>query len=83
MAQCMLTTTDNPYDPFTQFEEWYNFDIQKGYFTCAYLDRVSFTSPNLSDADYELAIETAIDDICRLDILGKYKKVTLDTVKQE
>lgn len=79
----MLTTTDNPFNPFTQFDEWYNFDVQKGYFSCAYLDRVSYTSPNLSDADYELAVESAIDDICRLNVLGIYKKVYPDDYKDD
>lgn len=72
----MLTTEDNPYDPFEQFDEWFAFDEQKGYHTCSYLDRIAKTSINLSDADYEVEIENAIDEICRLNILGIYKKVT-------
>ncbi len=44
----MLTTEDNPYNPFTNFDEWYAFDTQKGYNTCGYLARVSFTSSELS-----------------------------------
>ena len=30
MAKCMLTTHDNPYDPFTLYEAWYHFDEGKG-----------------------------------------------------
>ena len=29
--ECMLTTIDNPFDPFEQFDEWLMFDKQKGY----------------------------------------------------
>ncbi len=28
-----LTTVDNPYDPFTQWDEWYAYDEGKGYAT--------------------------------------------------
>lgn len=71
----MLTTTDNPYDPFTQFDQWRQFDEQKGYYSCNYLARIAITSPDLSDTDYNDAIEDAIDDICRLNVIGIYKKV--------
>lgn len=71
-----LTTVDNPYDPFTQFNEWYAYDtVQKGYYTCEYLARVApYTSdmaPDVADA----LREDAIDEICKLNILGLYKKV--------
>lgn len=29
-----LTTVDNPYNPFTQFDDWYDYDMMKGYNTC-------------------------------------------------
>lgn len=75
MEQPMLTTIDNPFDPFTQFDEWQAYDEAKGYYTCAYLARIALSSDELSDADEELAIEEAIDEIIKLNILGIYKKV--------
>lgn len=78
MKESMLTTIDNPYDPFTQFEDWYAYDVQKGYNTCAYLARIAKTSHDLSPADEELAIEQAIDEIVELNVLGIYLKVTKD-----
>lgn len=75
MEVAMITTIDNPYDPFDQFDEWYAFDIQKGYNTCDYLARLAYTSPELSALDQSLAVETAIDRIVELNLFGLYKKV--------
>ena len=72
----MLTTLDNPYDPFTQFDDWYGYDRDNGYNTCEYLARVCFTSDNLSEADETEAINAAIDEIISLNVTGNYKKVT-------
>ena len=33
----MLTTIDNPYNPFTQWDEWLKFDRDQGYYTNEYL----------------------------------------------
>lgn len=78
MPQSMLTTIDNPYDPFTQFDEWYAYDEAQDYHTCAYLARITKSSDELSEADEESAIESAIDEIINLNVLGIYKKVTKD-----
>lgn len=75
MRQVMLTTIDNPYNPFTQFEDWQNFDEQKGYYTCSYLARVAKTSDEFSEADQLQAIEMAIDEIVQFNLLGIYKKI--------
>ena len=72
----MLTTIDNPFDPFTQYDEWYAFDEGKGYHTCSYLARIAITSDNLPDSETEMTIESAINEIVKFNISGIYKKVT-------
>jgi hypothetical protein len=74
-TKSFLTTSDNPYSPFTQWEEWYAFDVSKGYNTCSYLARIARGSDELSDADEDLAIENAIDEIVNLNVTGNYVKV--------
>lgn len=76
--RCMITTIDNPYNPFTQFSQWYMFDQDKGYCTCSYLDRVSFTSSQLSDEENARELERAIDEIIKLDFRMIYRKVWND-----
>lgn len=66
MKQCMVSTSDNPYNPFDEFDKWYEFDRSKGYHSLSYLARVSHTSPDLSEIDYHEEIEDAIDDMVRL-----------------
>lgn len=75
MTACALTTIDNPFDPFDQFDEWYRFDTDQGYYSCAYLDRIARTSDQLSDEENNREIERAIDEIIKLDLTKKYKKV--------
>lgn len=75
MAIHMLTTVDNPYNPFTQFDEWMRFDESSGYFTTNYLARLTLSSGDLSDADQSSAIEHAIDEIVNENINGMYRKI--------
>lgn len=75
-SRCMLTTFDNPYDPFEQFTSWFLFDVEKGYDSCAYLGRIARTSDQLSEEENELEIERAIDEIIKYDFRNIYKKVT-------
>lgn len=74
-SKCMLTTKDNPYNPFEQFANWYMFDVEKGYNSCAYLGRIAKTSDELSEEENELEIERAIDEIIKYDFLNIYIKV--------
>lgn len=70
-----LTTIDNPYNPFDQFDSWFLFDIDKGYNTCGYLGRIARTSSELSDKENQEEIERAIDEIIKYDFMNIYKKV--------
>jgi hypothetical protein len=74
----MLTTIDNPFNPFTHWDEWKRYDEDKKYFTCAYLARIAKTSHELSVEDYKKAIEDAINEIVSLNINGMYAKVYED-----
>lgn len=71
----MLTTIDNPWDPFTHWKEWYAYDEDKGYCTCEYLARIAKTGTELTDEQQDWANEQAIDEIIRINGLGFYKKV--------
>ena len=82
METCMLTTTDNPYDPFTQYEAWYRFDEDNGYHSCAFLARIARTSDQLSEQENMEEIERAINDIIKYDPLVIYEKVK-QTLKPE
>ena len=70
MNEYMLTTIDNPFDPFTQFEEWFNYDESKGYCTCSYLARVAKTSEFLPEDMNIEEINRAMDEI--VSINGEY-----------
>ena len=73
--KCMLTTADNPFDPFEEFESWFLFDVEKGYNSCAYLGRIAKTSEQLSDEENDREVERAIDEIIKYDFMNVYQKV--------
>ena len=79
----MLTTVDNPFNPYTEFEQWFSYDLLKGYNTPSFLARVVHTSDDLSEADQAEATQLAIDEIVRENVLGLYRKVTEDDYKKE
>ena len=71
----MLTTFDNPFDPFEQFTSWFLFDVEKGYNTCSYLGRIVNFNDEMSENEKDEEIERAIDEIIQYDFLAIYKKV--------
>lgn len=80
----MLTTIDNPFDPFTDYDRWYSFDTSNRFIpqlgsyyatNCtAYQARIAYTSPDLTDQENEMIINNAIEEIIRLDPFGIYTK---------
>lgn len=74
--KCMLTTVDNPFDPFTNWDEWYAYDEAKGYCTSGLLARITKTSNELSEKEQNEDVEEAVDEILELFPDGMYKKLT-------
>lgn len=76
MKEYALTTIDNPFDPFSQFNQWFMYDMEKGYNSCSYLARIARTSDQFTDDENNKEIERAIDEIIKYDFLNIYKKVS-------
>lgn len=81
-TEVMLTTFDNPYDPFDEFISWFMFDVEKGYYTCSLLARIARFSENFSVAEEKAETERAIDKIIDNDFLNIYKKVTRSVAQE-
>lgn len=75
-TEWMLTTIDNPFDPFTQWDDWYAWDFRAGYHTPGALARLVLSSDELSELDQRLAINDAIDEMVSENVLGVYIKVS-------
>ena len=73
---CMLTTIDNPFDPFEDFASWFMFDIEKGYYSCSRLDRIANFSEDMTQHEIDIETERAIDEIIKYDFLNIYTKAT-------
>ncbi|HMT88052.1 MAG TPA: hypothetical protein PKC73_00330 [Dermatophilaceae bacterium] len=71
----MLSTIDNPYNPFDHYDEWLVYDETHGYYSNSLLGRILITSEELSQADQDLDVERAIDEIVKENALGLHVKV--------
>lgn len=74
--EVMLTTIDNPFNPFDDFDSWRMFDIEKQHFCCERLARIVNLSPEMSEAEENIETERAIDEIIKYDVEDIYQKVT-------
>jgi len=75
MLVSMLTTTDNPHNPFEDFKAWYAYDTAAGYHTTELLGRLMVVSHDLPETEYHSAVEEAIDEIVEENVLGIFMKV--------
>lgn len=65
-----LSTSDNPYNPLTEYDRWAAYDRQQGYNTEEYLARVTKTSHELGPSVYASDIERAIDEAVLLNLIS-------------
>lgn len=77
MAKCLLSTKDNPYNPFDDFDSWLNYDQLHGRGCCSLVDRIARTSDQMSEAENDREIERAIDEIVKYDFENVFIKVVL------
>ena len=84
MTRYRLTTVDNPWDPFDNFDSWYYFDtviLKRN--SCGLLDRIAHTSDSLSDYENEQEIKRAIQQIVEFDLEDVYYMVSKDFDEKE
>lgn len=81
-VECRLSTVDNPYNPFTQYDSWFLYDVEKGYNSSALLARTIDSDPSLYNQDVDNEdIEKAIDSIIKNDFMNLFIKVKKPTSK--
>ncbi len=74
----LVTTTDNPFDPFKDFKNWNRFDKDKGYNTWSLVCRLAKVSYELSDSELCDEISAACEEIAFYNLTGNYKKIVSD-----
>jgi len=76
MKEFMLSLATNPFDPFTEYDDWIRFDRHEGFDTPGLLARCMSSADALSEPDQQLALEQAIESILsNPSFVGLYKKV--------
>ena len=88
----MLTLIDNPYDYFTQFDEWFMYDNEQQSKLdlpnncCGYLDRIvaqlGGITDDMTENEENQLIDKAIDEIIAINPFHIYKKVTKQVVSE-
>lgn len=85
-----ITTEDNPWDPFSQWEEWMSYDIANGYFTNERLARLAHFSEVLPDIINDESIEEAMNLMIQNGTFNsktgsrvEYKKITKEIESEE
>ena len=74
--QVTVTTIDNPFNPFTDFKEWFRFDTEKGYNTSSRLARLTNLKPEMCSVEESIEVERAVDRLIEIDPLDIYIKIT-------
>lgn len=77
--QVCITTIDNPFDPFDDYNSWFMFDVEKGYYTSSKIGRLAKTTDDMTEKEETEAIERAIDRLIEIDPLDIYKKIVRES----
>lgn len=80
MANCLVTTIDNPFSPADDFKRWWMFDVEHHYKTCETLAHYANSIKENSEEELneEELNELAIDRMIELDFENKWKKIYIE-----
>lgn len=67
-----LTTNDNPWSFFDNFEEWFAFDISHNYNCCGIVARLSNVTKDMTTKEKDAAIREAIETFVKEEPTGLY-----------
>lgn len=81
-TEYMITTVDNPYNPFEDFENWFIWDHVSGYNSCEKIARFISDSRNMTSEEELLDNERAIDTVVLNDFTNLYRKVDAQSAKK-
>lgn len=75
VEECMLSTIDNPYNPFEDYVSWMLYDNEHDYNSHGYMMRIAQLTDDMSSVEENMEVERAIDEILEYNPLGIYIKV--------
>lgn len=81
MENVTITTKDNPYNPFEDWNQWLIYDMQSGYNSLGLVARLAKFSDTNTDEENDMLAEAAIDQIVKYDPLDLYRKVRREPVQ--
>ncbi len=78
--EIMLTTYDNPFNPFENFEAWWKEDLRLGHDCCGILAKTAFLNDVASDTVNDEEVKRAIDEIVTAEPMI-YRKIHRNDLK--
>lgn len=75
MGDYMITTIDNPWNPFTHYHEWLDHDTQHGYHTDQWIAILSKSSSDLPMEEQEELVDFGCQRLLEVDPYGLHVKL--------
>lgn len=80
--QFMLTTFDNPFNPFVDFSSWYMFDCEQGHNTSSRLARIVNIDSEMTQKEIDEERERAMNIIVKYDFENTFFKGTEEQIEK-
>lgn len=81
--QFMLTTIDNPFNPFVDYASWLSFDKENHYDSAERVMRIAELEEGMTEVEEQKEIERAINEVIKHDFLHIYTSVSQELTPVE